>query len=137
MQGPEQDAASTKEASPEGPAAAETSQGLSEYRLGRRLCISSLWKPADTPQLSGTPPVLSCPAEPNSGNGADMETYSWTQTLAEVLVSIPIPRGTKGRDCAVSIQPSSVSIGLKGQLPVIGMSNRRGHGRGLIHNGGL
>ncbi|KAL6768084.1 NUDC1 [Auxenochlorella protothecoides x Auxenochlorella symbiontica] len=82
---PEQDAASTKEASPEGPAAAETSQGL----------------------------------KPNSGNGADMETYSWTQTLAEVLVSIPIPRGTKGRDCAVSIQPSSVSIGLKGQLPVI------------------
>ena len=59
-------------------------------------------------------------AEPNEGNGADLATYSWTQTLAEVVVSVPVPAGTKGRDCAVTIARERLVVGLKGQPPVLG-----------------
>lgn len=40
-------------------------------------------------------------AEPNGGNGADMDHYSWTQTLRDVVITVPVPPGTKGRDCDV------------------------------------
>ena len=60
------------------------------------------------------------PAEPNKGNGADLATYSWTQTLAEVVVSVPVPAGTKGRVCDVAITRDRLRVGLKGQPPVLG-----------------
>lgn len=60
------------------------------------------------------------PAEPNAGNGADLESYSWTQTLSEVAVAVPVPSGTKGRSCDVSISRSQLRVGLKGQPPVLG-----------------
>ena len=58
-------------------------------------------------------------AEPNSGNGADHASYSWTQTLSECLVSVPVPAGTKGRDCDVSLTTRRLRVGLKGQPPVL------------------
>ena len=30
-----------------------------------------------------------------------METYSWTQSLKDIIISVPVPSGTKGRDCNV------------------------------------
>ena len=30
-----------------------------------------------------------------------MDKYSWTQTLKDVVISVPVPPGTKGRDCNV------------------------------------
>lgn len=62
--------------------------------------------------------------EPNAGNGADLPAYSWTQTLAEVVASFPVPPGTRGRDCAVSIGRGKLSVGLRGQPPLVG--ERRG-----------
>ena len=56
---------------------------------------------------------------PNAGNGADLSRYSWTQTLQEVVVSTPIPKGTRGRDCAVKITPTAISLGLKGQDAIL------------------
>lgn len=47
--------------------------------------------------------MLSVSAEPNGGNGADLETYSWTQSLSDVIVAVPVPSGTKGRDCDVRL----------------------------------
>lgn len=60
------------------------------------------------------------PAEPNAGNGADLPGYSWTQTLAEVVLNVPVPPGTKGRGCDVAIGRDTLRVGLKGQPPVLG-----------------
>ena len=49
-------------------------------------------------------------AGPNSGNGANFEHYSWTQTLAEVSVTVPLPKGTKGRDCDVTIRKDFIKV---------------------------
>jgi hypothetical protein len=57
--------------------------------------------------------------KPNAGNGADLEKYSWTQTLSEVVVTVPVPSGTKGKACAVSITVDRLSVGLRGQPPIL------------------
>ncbi|KAL4857728.1 hypothetical protein ACK3TF_002152 [Chlorella vulgaris] len=57
--------------------------------------------------------------KPNSGNGADLDTYSWTQSLQELVVSVGVPAGTKGRTCDVSISRDKLRVGLKGQPPLL------------------
>ncbi|EFN56166.1 hypothetical protein CHLNCDRAFT_57614 [Chlorella variabilis] len=57
--------------------------------------------------------------KPNVGNGADMGSYSWTQTLGEVAVVVPVPPGTKGRACDIAISRDKLRVGLKGQPPVL------------------
>lgn len=57
--------------------------------------------------------------KPNSGNGADLDNYSWTQSLAEVTVHIPVAEGTKSRAVACEIKKTHLKVGLKGQPPVI------------------
>ncbi|CAK9236769.1 unnamed protein product [Sphagnum troendelagicum] len=57
--------------------------------------------------------------KPNSGNGGDYEKYSWTQTLAEVTLAIPVPVGTKARFVACDIKSKHIKAGLKGQPPIV------------------
>ncbi|KDD76478.1 hypothetical protein H632_c212p2 [Helicosporidium sp. ATCC 50920] len=57
--------------------------------------------------------------KPNAGNGLDLDTYSWTQSLAEVSISIPLPLGTRGKACQVSIGRQRLSAGLRGAAPVL------------------
>ncbi|XP_010917089.1 protein BOBBER 1 [Elaeis guineensis] len=59
------------------------------------------------------------PRMPNSGNGLDLDKYSWTQTLQEVTVNIPVPQGTKSRFVMCEIKKNHLKIGLKGQPPII------------------
>ncbi|KAG1334438.1 protein BOBBER 1 [Cocos nucifera] len=59
------------------------------------------------------------PRMPNSGNGMDLDKYSWTQTLQEVTVNIPVPQGTKSRFVMCEIRKNHLKIGLKGQPPII------------------
>ena len=58
-------------------------------------------------------------AEPNAGNGADMGGYSWTQTLGDVVLSVPVPPGTKGRQCMVDVKKHAISVGLAGAAPLL------------------
>lgn len=57
--------------------------------------------------------------KPNSGNCQDLEKYSWTQTLQEVTISIPVPQGTKARFVLYELKRNHLKVGLKGQPPII------------------
>jgi hypothetical protein len=50
----------------------------------------------------------------NEGNGADFPTYSWTQSLNEAIITIPVPPGTKGKLCDVEISHNHLRAGVKG-----------------------
>lgn len=63
-------------------------------------------------------------SEPNAGNGLDLEKYSWTQTLQEVTVNIPVPAGTKSRFVAYELKKNHLKVGLKGQPPIVDVSSK-------------
>jgi len=48
------------------------------------------------------------------GNGGKTAKYTWTQTLAETNVVIPIPSGTLSKQLSVIIEPNRIHVGLKG-----------------------
>ncbi|XP_070521156.1 nuclear migration protein nudC isoform X2 [Cardiocondyla obscurior] len=59
--------------------------------------------------------------KPNSGNGADMPNYRWTQTLGEVEIRVPlkINFSVRPRDVIVTIAKKHLSCGLKGHPPIL------------------
>ncbi|KAJ4813954.1 Nuclear migration protein nudC [Rhynchospora pubera] len=57
--------------------------------------------------------------KPNAGNGLDLEKYSWTQTLQELTITIPVPPGTKSRFVSCDIKRNHLKVGLKGQPAVL------------------
>lgn len=61
-------------------------------------------------------------AAPNSGNGLDLENYSWSQILQAVIVDVPVPKGTEGRFVVCDIKKNHLKVGLKGQPPIIEVS---------------
>ncbi|XP_026420512.1 protein BOBBER 2-like [Papaver somniferum] len=56
---------------------------------------------------------------PNKGNGLDMETYSWGQSLPEVTISIPVPAETKSKSVICEIKKNHIKVGLKEQPSII------------------
>ena len=59
---------------------------------------------------------------PNKGNGLDMDSYSWVQTLQEVTINVSVPPGTKSRFITCEIKKNHLKVGLKGQPPIIDVS---------------
>ena len=55
---------------------------------------------------------------PNSGNGCDLANYSWTQTLDEVELKVPIKLGfkLKSKDVIVNFKKKHLQVGAKGML---------------------
>ena len=45
--------------------------------------------------------------------------YSWKQTLQDVDVVVPVPKGTRARDLVVVIKKKNLTIGLKGKDPIL------------------
>ncbi|PPE01995.1 hypothetical protein GOBAR_DD00992 [Gossypium barbadense] len=55
------------------------------------------------------------PLPPNKNNGLDMKNYSWSQTLGDVMVQVPVPIGTKKKVVICDIKNTSLRVGVKGQ----------------------
>jgi len=45
--------------------------------------------------------------------------YKWTQTIADLEVTIDVPGNFKGKDLDVVIKKNGVKAGIKGQEPII------------------
>ena len=43
----------------------------------------------------------------------------WRQTLQDVDVTIPVPKGTRGRDLQVELKKKHIKVALKGQPAII------------------
>jgi actin-related protein len=59
--------------------------------------------------------------KPNAGNGCDLPTYRWTQTLSEIELRIPLLKNypLRGADVIIEFKKKHLKIGLKNQPPVI------------------
>ncbi|KAI8842945.1 HSP20-like chaperone [Chytridium lagenaria] len=44
--------------------------------------------------------------------------YKWKQTLKDVDLVVPIPKGTRGKDLAVVLKRKEISVGFKGKEPI-------------------
>lgn len=53
------------------------------------------------------------------GNGGQTQNYSWTQTLQEAQVTIPLPEGTKAKQVHCVIKPGHLSAGIKQEKPYL------------------
>jgi hypothetical protein len=44
---------------------------------------------------------------------------SWKQTLQDVDITIPVPKGTRGRDLEVVLKKNQFKVGIKGKDPIV------------------
>ena len=59
----------------------------------------------------------------NSGFGATYERYSWSQTLDDVSVIIPVDQHIRGKDIDCRITPTHLYMGIRGEQPILDVVN--------------
>jgi len=52
-------------------------------------------------------------------NGAIHDTYRWTQTLQDLMVSIPVPAGTKAKHLVIEIKKTKLVAKIGGKDPIL------------------
>lgn len=52
-------------------------------------------------------------------NGAIYDNYSWTQSLQDLVVTVPIPAGVKAKFLTVDISKKALKVQVKGQDAVV------------------
>jgi len=57
--------------------------------------------------------------KPNNGNGWTGPNYSWTQTLEEIDLRVPLNIRVKSKDIIVKFDRKHLTVGLRGQPPII------------------
>eukprot|EP00051_Salpingoeca_urceolata_P025466 m.458370 g.458370 ORF g.458370 m.458370 type:complete len:308 (-) comp20337_c2_seq1:112-1035(-) len=57
--------------------------------------------------------------KPNEGNGANYEHFSFTQSLSDLEIRIPLEKKVRGKDCHVIVDQSHIKAGLKGLDPIV------------------
>ena len=55
----------------------------------------------------------------NKDFGASNERYSWSQTIHDVTILIPVPSSTKGKNVDCSIESNHLRVGLRGNTPIL------------------
>lgn len=58
--------------------------------------------------------------------------YKWTQTIGDLDITVPVPGHLKGRDFHVVIAKMKLTVGIKGQEPIIDVRVPL-HRRALLH----
>lgn len=56
---------------------------------------------------------------PPLGNGGKTDKYTWTQTLSEVVITIPMPPETNKKTITVKLGSKKIKAEVKGQPPII------------------
>ena len=63
---------------------------------------------------------------PECYNGAVLDKYTWSQTIKDIDIKVPVPKCIRqARDLTVEIKSTSLKVSLKGNIPLEGMLNFR------------
>ncbi|KAF8055664.1 BOB1 [Scenedesmus sp. PABB004] len=83
-------------------------------RAGPATAAPHLYRPA-----AAAAAAVTAATEPNDGRGADLGRYSWTQTLGEVAVCVPVGREVKAKQLHVDMRRQALRVGVRGQPPIL------------------
>ncbi|OQR87688.1 nuclear migration protein nudC-like protein [Achlya hypogyna] len=75
--------------------------------------------PNPAPRLTAPPVMTDDGKQVPVGNGGQTDKYSWTQSLQDLTVSLPVPKGTKSRDLSVKMAQTSLRVAINGQEPLV------------------
>jgi hypothetical protein len=68
------------------------------------------------PKSRAVCPILRFPRLSHEGSELP---YTWKQELGELDLVVPVPKGTRGKNLSVVIAKKRLTVGLKGQAPIL------------------
>eukprot|EP00042_Codosiga_hollandica_P021076 m.71530 g.71530 ORF g.71530 m.71530 type:complete len:315 (-) comp50185_c0_seq3:1117-2061(-) len=57
--------------------------------------------------------------KPNAGNGCNLDNYSWTQTLGDLELRVPLTGPVTKKDLIVQYTKQTIKVGVRGQAPAV------------------